>query len=138
MRACRRRVRPSRVGCARDEQVALSHKVLDGCFDGRLVHELGQSPEDGRVCFGWHSVPKVEYMTRPTPGTREDSARLGFDSLPGAEQDGGIEIPLNAPMVTHFGPAGIQWNAPVEPDHVAACLRHSGEKRRRAGAEMNR
>src|SRR5213080_2775775 len=80
-----------RVASAEQGLVALSHKVLNGGLDGCLVHQLGQAPENGRVCFGWHSVPKVEYMTRPPSGTVEDTAGLGLDSLPGREQNRRVE-----------------------------------------------
>src|SRR5919197_897599 len=70
--------------------------LLDPRLDGRLLHELRQPPEDGRVCVGWHTVPKVEYMTRPPAGTRENSSGRSLDPLPRAEQNGRIEIALDA------------------------------------------
>src|SRR4051794_12030163 len=89
-------------------------------LDSRFVHELRQAPENDRVCIGWHSVPKVEYMTRPPSGTVENSSRLGFDSLPRREHHGGIEVALHAALVADLRPPAVERDAPVEADHVAA------------------
>src|SRR5437870_13151342 len=84
----------------------------------RFVHVLRQAPQDGRVCV-WHdSVPKVEYMTRPSCGTVEDIARRSFHPLPGPEQHCRIEISLDAAIVADERPTAVERNAPVEPDHV--------------------
>jgi len=73
--------------------------MSDPRLHGRFVHVLRQAPQDGRVCV-WHdSVPKVEYMTRPTCGTVEDIARRGLRPLPRPEQDGRIQVPLHATIV---------------------------------------
>src|SRR6185312_11973725 len=117
---------------------AVPRRCSDPSLDGGFVDELGQTPENGRVCFGWHTVPKVEYMTRPPSGTRENSAGLGLDSLPRAEQEGRIEVPLHAPVLTGLRPATVERNAPVEPDHVAARLGHRRQERCRPGTEMDR
>src|SRR5690242_4976080 len=86
----------------------------------------------------WHSVPKVEYMTRPPSGTLENSARFGLDSLPRSEQDRRIEVALHAALVADLVPAAIERNAPVEADHIAAGGGHVTQKRRRSGAKVNR
>src|SRR5213076_72427 len=93
----------SRVGVSTPERDTTS----DAGFDRRFLHELGQAPQDGRVCVGWHSVPKVEYMTRPPRGTRENSPRLGLDSRPRAKQQSGVEIALHTAFVADLLPAAV-------------------------------
>src|SRR6266545_579645 len=110
---------------------------LDACLHSGFVNELRQAPEDGRVCFGWHSVPKVEYMTRPPSGAPEDIARLGLDSVPGREQHGRVQIALDAAVVADLGPAAVERDPPVEADHVAACLGHRLQQGRGAGPEVD-
>src|SRR6266576_2963303 len=100
-------------------------------FDGRLVHELGQASENGRVCMRWHSVPKVEYMTRPPSGTPENSPGLGLDPLPRREQHCRVEVALHATLVADFFLAPIERDTPVEADHIAACRGHLAQQRRR-------
>src|SRR5215212_4568052 len=107
-------------------------------LDRRFVHEFRQPAENDRVCIGWHSVPKVEYMTRPPSGTVENSSRFGFDPLPRGEQHGRIEVALYAALVADFGPAAVQRDAPVEADDVAAGGGHVAQERRRTGAEVDR
>ena len=115
-----------------DRRLQTRASTVASCTNSR------QPPENGRVCFGWHSVPKVEYMTRPPSGTLENIARLGLDSLPRPKQQSGIEVALNAAVVADLVPAAVEWDPPVEPDHVAARLRHVAEQRRRARAEVDR
>src|SRR3954453_23379598 len=105
---------------------------------GGLVHELRQLPQNDRVCFGWHTVPKVEYMTRPPSGTRENSARLGLDPLPRTDEKRGIEVALQAALVTDFRPPAVERDAPVEPDHAPAGASHFLQQGRRPSAEMDR
>src|SRR5438128_6510813 len=104
----------------------------------RFVHVLRQAPQDGRVCV-WHdSVPKVEYMTRPTCGTVEDIARRGLRPLPRPEQDGRIQVPLHATIVADERPTAVECDPPVEADHVAARLGHVHEQGGRPRPEMDR
>src|SRR6266508_1550363 len=110
----------------------------NACFYGRVLDELRQAPEDGRVCV-WHdSMPKVEYMTRPSSGTFKDNSGLGLDPLPRAEQGRRVEVALHAAIVADELPAAVERHAPVEPDHVAPSIGHRRQQVRRARAEMDR
>src|SRR4030095_2383692 len=83
---------------------------------GRVLHELGEPPEDGRVCVRHDSMPKVENMTRPSAGTAEDIARPGLDPIPGPDQDGRVEVALDPAVVADELPAAVERDAPVEAD----------------------
>src|SRR5437763_11014634 len=83
-------------------------------------------------------MPKVENMTRPPRGTLENSARLGLDPLPWAEQNCRIEVPLDPALLTDLLPAAVEVDPPVEADYVAARRRKRAKERRRPCAEMDR
>src|SRR5207245_5524674 len=118
----------------RDSRLNMSAHRIHGSF----VHVPRQAPQDGRVCV-WHdSVPKVEYMTRPTCGTVEDIARRGLRPLPRPEQDGRIQVPLHATIVADERPTAVERDPPVEADHVAARLGHAHEHGGRPRPEMDR
>src|SRR2546421_10253633 len=82
--------------------------MSDPLLHCRFVHVLRQEPQNGRVCV-WHdSVPKVEYMTRPSCGTVEDIARRGIRPLPRPEQDGRIQAPLHAAILADERPTAVE------------------------------
>src|SRR5262249_40333091 len=82
--------------------------MSDAGLDGGLMNVLREAPQDGRVCFWWHSVPKVEYMTRPPRSTLEDIPRRRLHPLPRPEQNRGIEVPLHAAIVANLAPPAVE------------------------------
>src|SRR5947207_6557359 len=104
-----------------------------------LLHERGEARQHVRIGGGKDTVAEVEDVSGSAAGAREhvESARL--DSLPRPEQDGRVEIALDAVTVADRLPTGVERAAPVEPDHVAAGPRkESQELLRRTGAEVDR
>ncbi len=78
-------------------------------------------------------------MPRTAAGAAQDVERGELRPLPRAEQDGGLEIPLNRTLLPHHRPGVVERDPPVDAERGAAGLRHLGEQlRRRAGAEVDR
>src|SRR5438128_10461377 len=103
-----------------------------------LVHECTKTAESRGVGLRKHAVTEVEDVTRPTARPAEHVERRGLDALPRAEQDGGVEIALDAALGADLVPAAVELDPPVEADHVAAGGSHLREQRSRPGAEVDR
>ena len=102
-----------------------------------LAHERGEPRQRVGVDRREDAVAEVEDVARTAGGAVEDVERLRLDDLPWSEQHGRIEVALHG-AVGHLRPAGVERDAPVEPDHVAAGRGHLLEQRGGAGAEVDR
>ena len=60
-------------------------------------------------------------MTRPAGGAREHVERRSLHARPRRQQHGRVEVALHAALVADDRPAGVERDAPVEPEHVAAA-----------------
>src|SRR6266508_2968579 len=105
---------------------------------GFLVDELHELPEHGRFGVGQDAVAEVEDVPVAACDCFEDPERRGLSPLPGAEQEGGIEIPLDGAVRADDLPAALDRDPPVEADDVAADGGHVAEEMERAGAEVDR
>ena len=83
-------------------------------------------------------MPQVEDVARPPCGGGEDRVRRRCDPLPRAEEQRRVEVPLDALRLAHGGPALVERDAPVEPDHVPSGRGHERQQRRGAGPEVDR
>ena len=83
-------------------------------------------------------MAEVEDVTGTAPRAVEDVLHARADIRRLREKHGGVEVPLHRDVVADGGPARVEVNAPVEPDHVAARRAHEREQRRGASPEMNR
>ena len=83
-------------------------------------------------------MAEVEDVARAAAGSVEDVVGGGLDALPRAEQDGRVEVPLDAALRADGEPALVERDAPVEADRVAARGGHRAEQVRRPGAEVDR
>ena len=86
---------------------------------------------------GQHAVTEVEDVARPTVGAREHVECLALDDVPGSGEHGRVEVPLDG-AVAGERPAVVEWQPPVEPDHVAARCREVAEQVRGARPEVDR
>src|SRR3954470_17761446 len=105
---------------------------------GPLVDERAQPSENGGVGLREDAVAEVEEVPGAARGSGEHVERRRLDPLPGAEEDGGIEIPLHAALEADLVPAAVEVDPPVEADHVAAGGGHVPEEGSRPRAEVDR
>jgi len=83
-------------------------------LDRALLHERGELRQRARVGTGQDSVAEVEDVPGPAAGACQHIERSLLDALPRPQQDGGIEIALDAALVPDRLPAGVERDAPVE------------------------
>src|ERR1700730_1996825 len=84
-----------------------------------------------------HSVTEIENVTCPPGRTSKYVAGAFADQLRRAQQHGGIQVSLNAAIVTDPLPAGVKGYAPVERDDVRASRCDRLQQSRRVRSEMN-
>src|SRR3989442_3554026 len=71
---------------------------------GRLLDELHQAAQVGRVGLRQDAVAEVEDVTGAPGGAAQDVPSPLLDPLPRAEQQGRVEVALDAPIFTDLGP----------------------------------
>src|SRR5260370_16961260 len=86
----------------------------------RLDEEL-QVLERGR---GQHAMSEVEDVAGPAARAAKDVARAFAYQLRRAEQDGRVQVALDAPVVTDSLPPGVERNAPAERHHARPTPRN--------------
>src|SRR5260370_35929041 len=84
------------------------------------MDELHQSLQVLDRALRKYAVPEVEDVAGPPAGGLDDPASAVLDHGPGPEQQGGVEIALDAAVVSDHAPGLPQVDPPVEADHVAA------------------
>jgi len=82
------------------------------------VHHVDQCDDviDGRV--GKDAVSEVEDVAVTPAGLLQDAYGPAANLLHRPKQHDRIEIPLDRDIMADPLPAGIQFDVPVEPDHV--------------------
>src|SRR5260370_42530008 len=84
------------------------------------MDELHQSLQVLDRALRKYAVPEVEDVAGPPAGGLDDPASAVLDHGPGPEQQGGVQIALDAAVVSDHAPGLPQVDPPVEADHVAA------------------
>src|SRR5260370_35885371 len=102
------------------------------------MDELHQSLQVLDRALRKYAVPEVEDVAGPPAGGLDDPASAVLDQGPGPEQQGGVQIALDAAVVSDHAPGLPQVDPPVEADHVAAGVAQQCKDAGGAGAEMNR
>src|SRR5260370_8386755 len=69
-------------------------------------------------------MSEVEDVAGPAGRAAKDVARAFAYQLRRAEQDGRVQVALDAPVVTDSLPAGVERNAPVERHDVRPSRRN--------------
>src|ERR1700726_33267 len=116
------------------------HKTPTDSRDTRdlpLVDRLDQDLQVLERGRGQHAMPEVEDVTRLAARAPKDVARALAYQLGRAEEDGRIEVALDAPVMTDSLPAGLEWHAPVERHDVWAGRCNRLEQRRGVRAEVD-
>src|SRR5260370_31015208 len=102
------------------------------------MDELHQSLQVLDRALRKYAVPEVEDVAGPPAGGLDDPASAVLDHGPGPEQQGGVEIALDAAVVSDHAPGLPQVDPPVDADHLAAGVAHPCKDAGRARAEMKR
>ena len=61
-------------------------------------------------------MPEIEDVARTGAGAAQDVVRRPLGTLPRAEQEGGLEIALNRPLLPDGRPGVVEPDAPVDAD----------------------
>src|SRR5438132_1666245 len=102
------------------------------------MDQIHDSPHGSDVRLGEHAVAEIEDVARTSARAGEDVTDLTRTLRGGREQCRGVEIALDrAILPPDARPGGVQRNAPVDADHVAARCCEIFEKRGGAGTEVN-
>src|SRR2546428_5599129 len=102
------------------------------------MDEIHDSPQGREVRLGEHAVPEIEDVARTSAGAGEDVTDLTRALRGGREQCRGVEIALDRAITPPDArPGGVQRNAPVDADHVAARCCEVFEERGGGGAAVN-
>src|SRR5207253_1180647 len=92
------------------------------CLGGMDVLHQALQVVDGAV---WeHAVTEVEDMAGAAPGGLDHPTRAVFNEGPWPQQQGGIQVALDAAVVPDHAPGLAQVDPPIHPDHVAPGLTH--------------
>src|SRR5436190_14600927 len=100
------------------------------------MHEVYHGAHGRDIGLGQDPMAQVEDVPRPSRGALQDITDLTRAFTLRRQQRGGLEVALDR-AIADSRPGGVERNAPVDADHVAAGGREILEKGRRAGAEMN-
>src|SRR5438309_8379089 len=91
---------------------------------------------DGAV---WeHAVTEVEDMAGAAPGGLDHPTRAVFNEGPWPQQQGGIQVALDAAVVPDHAPGLAQVDPPIHPNHVAPGLTHQWKDAGGSRPEMDR
>src|SRR5207237_10826813 len=78
---------------------------------------------------GQYSVPEIEDVARTSACAAQHFVSSGEDTLDRAKQHRGIEVALNAVVVTDLRPRFIERLAPVNANHFASRRRELADDR---------
>src|SRR2546421_13087082 len=92
------------------------------CLGGMDVLHQSLQVLDGAVRE--HAVTEVEDMPGAAPRGLDHPTGAVFDDRPGPQQQGGIQVALDATVVPARVPRPAQVDPPIHPDHVAPGLTH--------------
>src|SRR5260370_12540920 len=87
--------------------------------------------------LGKDSVSEVENVTGAAGGLIENRASARSDFANVGEQRDWIEVALHRDIMMEPRPRVGEIDAPIQPDHVAACFAHQLEQVSGHGAEVN-
>src|SRR5690349_7228363 len=89
-----------------------------------FMNEFHQPLQMLHRAVGQHPMPEVEVVSRALAGPRDHPTRTVLEHRPGPQQPRGIEVSLDAAVVSDQPPGLAQVHPPVDADHVAAGLAH--------------
>src|SRR6185437_11699877 len=103
-----------------------------------LVNRIHQPTQQIGRRWGQHTMPQVKDMPWPVACPPYNVLHALLNRLPGSQQQGGVEVALDAPLKADARPRLIKVNAPIDADDITASL---GERLQQAGyigTKMNR
>ena len=83
------------------------------------------------------AMSKIEDVPGTAIGQRENLVDASIEHFLGGEQGDGIEISLYGTSRPNGAPAFVEWNAPVQANHVGSGFSHGWQQRGRIHAEVN-
>src|SRR6266576_2016175 len=88
------------------------------------MNGVDQAAKHVRVSWGEYPVPEVEDVAGTITGARQDILHARLDGLPAGQQQRGVEVALNATIITDTLPRVVEFNAPIHAHDSAASLGH--------------
>ena len=82
-------------------------------------------------------MAQIEDVAGPAGRAIEDGLHAAADVRGLRQEHHRVEVPLHRDVVAHGRPRGVEIDAPVQADHVAARRPHVRQERRGAGAEVD-
>src|SRR5467141_1950136 len=119
---------------------AMQRMPVDGSADMRGdpgVNGLDQQLQILDAGFRKYTVAEVEDVARTAPGSAQHIARALADKVGRPEQDRGVEVALDAVVVTDATPSFVELDSPVEGDDVRTGFGDRLEQAGGVGPEMD-
>ena len=111
----------------------------DARLHGALLHERREAGQDVGIGLRQHAVTEVEDVARPAAARASTSRARASTRSHGPSSDAGSRLPWTPRSSPTTLQPVVERDAPVEPDHVAACARERVRAAsRRARAEVDR
>ena len=82
-------------------------------------------------------MPQVENVPWPVGSPPQHIVHAFFYNIPGSQQQGRVEIALNAPLVANTPPGIVKVDAPIHADNIPTGLSHKLQQAGCTGAKMN-